>query len=400
MKLCGYTPRPTQREIFAAPERFLAVDAGRRWGKTLTGLNWGLEGICREGGPIWWVAPTFSQSKMVYRTLTSAARAGTAHSAIRSASDTELRVEFINGQVFEFKTGDNPDNLRGAGIRRAILDEAARLKREIYEEVIRPAVSDTHGRILFLTTPKGKNWFYELWLRGLDDSDPEFRSWKFPTWDNPKVSPEDIAQARASLPADVFAQEYAAEFLDNAAGVFRGVREAIGSERREPEKGREYFAGLDLARLTDFTVLTILNDAGEQVFFDRYNTLDWAVQKARIIRDVELYDARLLVDSTGIGDPIFDDLARAGLTVEGYKFTNISKKKLIEALMMGFEQHKLRILDEQTQTSELEIFEYEIGKGGLVHYSAPQGYHDDCAIALALAFWPLRPGRIEPRIWT
>lgn len=399
MKVYGYTPRPSQREIFVARERFLEVDAGRRFGKTVTGLNWGLEGICNDGGPVWWIAPTYSQSKMAYRMLLTAARAGGAR-AIASASESELRVEFVNGQAFEFKSGEKPENLRGAGLKRVILDEAARLRPEVWKEVVRPAVSDTKGRVLFLTTPKGKNWFYELWLRGLPGEDPEFRSWKFPTWDNPKVPPEDIAHARASLPADVFAQEYAADFLDNAAGVFRRIREAIKAERSEPDPAREYFAGLDLARLTDFTVLTILNDAGEQVFFDRYNLLDWAVQKKRIIHDVNRYQARLLMDSTGIGDPIFDDLSRADLVVEGYKFTQESKKALIEGLMMGFEQARLRILDEAAQTSELEIFEYEIGKTGKVHYSAPEGYHDDCVIALALAFWPLRPGRVEPRIWT
>lgn len=399
MKVYGYTPRASQREIFEARERFLEVDAGRRFGKTVTGLNWGLEGLCREGGPVWWIAPTYSQSKMAYKMLLTAARAGGAK-AIGASSETELRIDFINGHSFEFKSGEKPENLRGAGLKRVILDEAARLRPEVWKEVVRPAVSDTQGRVLFLTTPKGKNWFYELWLRGLPGEDPEFKSWKFPTWDNPKVPASDIEHARLSLPADVFAQEYAAEFLDNAAGVFRRIREAIGSERREPEAGREYYAGLDLARLTDFTTLTILNDAAEQVFFDRYNILDWKVQKDRIIYDVSRYEARLLMDSTGIGDPIFDDLTRADLVVEGYKFTQESKKALIEGLMMGFEQARIKTLDEPVQTNELEIFEYEIGKTGKVHYSAPEGYHDDTVMALALAYWPLRPGRVEPRIWT
>jgi hypothetical protein len=106
------------------------------------------------------------------------------------------------------------------------------------------------------------------------------------------------------------------------------------------------------------------------------------------------------MDSTGIGDPIFDDLTRADLVVEGYKFTQESKKALIEGLMMGFEQARIKTLDEPVQTNELEIFEYEIGKTGKVHYSAPEGYHDDTVMALALAYWPLRPGRVEPRIWT
>ena len=388
-KLRGYKPRESQQEIFNSQARFLVADAGRRWGKTITGINWLLEGICNEGGPVWWLAPVFAQSKMSYRRLISAARAGGADKAIKDNSLTELRVQFANDQVAEFKSADNPDNLRGEGLKRVVIDEAARVKREVFEEIVRPSISDTGGRVLFISTPKGKNWFYEMWSRGQDDLQPQYQSWKFPTADNPKVDPEDIEQAKQSLPVDVFTQEYMAEFLENQAGVFRNVAACMGSKRESPLPKKKYYAGLDIARLTDFTVLSIFDQDGNQVFFDRYNLLDWAIQKQRIIADVNRYQAKLVMDSTGIGDPIFDDLQRAGLNIDGYKFTSDSKKKLIEALMIAFEQVKLRILDEPTQKNELEIFEYQINQSGSVRYSAPEGYHDDCVIALALAWWAL-----------
>jgi hypothetical protein len=151
----------------------------------------------------------------------------------------------------------------------------------------------------------------------------------------------------------------------------------------------DYVGGLDLARLTDFTVLTILDSDGRQVFIDRYNLLDWAVQKQRIINDVNRYNAALLLDSTGIGDPIYDDLRRAGLNVDGYKFTSDSKGKLIEFLMLAFDQAKIAILDDPVQKNELGIYEYTIGRSGNVSYNAPDGYHDDTVIALALAWWKL-----------
>jgi len=399
MKLIGFCPRASQREIFRAPERFLALDAGRRWGKTLTELNWIIEGACETPGSInWWTAPVYAQSKMVFRSLLQAATRGKAISAFKDISHSELRTEFVNGSVLHFKSADNPDTLRGEGLSRVVIDEAARVKREVWEDVLRPAVSDTRGRVLFGSTPKGKNWFYELWTRGQDKLQPEFRSWQFPTADNPKVSPEDIEQARQSLPVDVFKQEYLAEFLENSAGVFRNIKACIGSGREELLPGKEYFAGLDLARLTDFTVLTILDQAGRQVYWDRFNLLDWTVQKERIIPVIRKYKAKLNVDATGVGDPIYEDLRRAGLNVQGYKFTAESKKKLIETLMIGFDQKKISILDEKVQTNELEIFEYAIGSSGMVHYSAPEGYHDDAVIALALAYWLIGGPRVEPNI--
>jgi hypothetical protein len=387
MNVKGFSPRPSQASIFQAQERFLILDAGRRFGKSLTGLNWLLEGSCQVPGEYWYVSPIYSQSKMAFRTFLTAARRGRAEAAFKGVSLTEMRIEFVNGAAMTFKSADNPDNLRGEGLHRVVVDEAARVKREVWEEVLRPAVSDTHGRVLFISTPKGKNWFYELWTRGQDVLQPEFKSWKFPTSDNPKVSEGDILQARQSLPVDVFNQEYLAEFLENSAGVFRNIQACIGSGREEPLAGKQYFAGLDLARLTDFTVLTILDSHGRQVYWDRFNLLDWTVQKERIIPVIRKYQAKLNVDATGVGDPIYEDLRRAGLNVVGYKFTAESKKKLIETLMIGFDQKKINILDERVQTNELEIFEYQIGSSGMVHYSAPEGYHDDCVISLALAYW-------------
>ena len=392
MRLLGYSPRDSQREIFTSPARFLTVDAGRRWGKSLTGLNWLLQGSCERVGESWWLAPIYSQSKMVFRKLISAAQKGKAESAFKSISHSELRVELINGSAITFKSADNPDTLRGEGLARVVVDEAARVSRDVWEEVLRPAVSDTGGKVLFISTPKGKNWFYELWTRGYDPQHPNYKSWKFPTSDNPLVPAEDIEQARQSLPVDVFQQEYLAEFLDNNAGVFRNVKACtlIGqTANTEPVSSMSYVAGLDLARLTDFTVLTILDSQGRQVFHDRFNLLDWTVQKERVAFACRRYGARLLLDSTGIGDPIFEDLRRMGLMVEGYKFTNESKKRLIESLMLSFEQGRIRILDLPVQTNECDIFEYTIGQSGTVHYSAPDGYHDDCVIGLALANWQL-----------
>ena len=393
----GFVPRPDQRSVLCHPARFKIMNCGRRWGKTITESNWLSEGAINHGGENWWLSPIYTQAKAVFRDKISAAKRGGADAIFSDVSISELRIAYKSGGVEHFKSADNPDTLRGSGLKRVVLDEAARMRREVWEEVIRPAVSDTHGSVLFGSTPKGKNWFYELWTRGQDPLQTEFKSWKFPSSDNPLIRPEDLQHARESLPADVYAQEYLAEFLDNSAGVFRNIAACVGSEPAGPIKGVDYVAGLDLARLTDFTVLTILDPVGRQVFLDRFNLLDWAVQKSRIIAAVNRYGARLLLDSTGIGDPIFDDLRRAGLAVTGYKFTNESKGQLIEALMLAFEKQEIKILNDPTQRNELDIYEYTMNRSGTVSYSAPEGYHDDCVIALALAWWILRH-LAEPRI--
>jgi phage FluMu gp28-like protein len=330
---------------------------------------------------------------MTFRTLLTAARKGGGEAAFKSVSHSELRIELINGSAIMFKSADNPDNLRGEGLGRVVVDEAARVQRSVWEEVLRPAVSDTGGSVLFASTPKGKNIFYELYTRGQDPLQNQFRSWKFPTSDNPKVLPDDIEHARQSLPLDVFNQEYLAEFLDNSAGVFRNVGACTmpTSTPTQPEPGASYSAGLDLGRLTDFTVLTILDAKGRQVFTDRFNLLDWTIQKRRAVEAVTRYNlASLLVDATGLGDPIYEDLRNLYPNVVGYKFTNESKGRLIEALMMAFEQGEIKIFDDATQRNELDIYEYTMNRSGSVSYNAPDGYHDDTVIALALAWWQFK----------
>jgi hypothetical protein len=391
----GYAPRESQKPIFQSSSRFLSVDAGRRWGKTITGLNWLLEGTCNDGGINWWLAPVYSQSKMAFRKLLSAAHKGKAEDALKSLSHSELRMEFINDSIIEFKSADNPDNLRGEGLRRVVIDEAARVKKEVFEEVVRPAISDTAGRVLFISTPKGKNWFYDMWTKGQDPLIREqYQSWKFPTADNPKVPEGDINEAKESLPQDVFSQEYLAEFLEDAAGVFRNVRRCAIGKPQEPVKGRKYYAGIDLARVTDFTVLIIFDEYGNQVYMDRFNILDWQIQRRRLVDALQRYNNALaLIDATAMGGDIFlEDMRRDYRWTEGYKFTNESKKQIIELLMISFEKERIKIFADPVLTNELGIFEYKVNPSGTISYNAPDGYHDDAVIALALANWKLYHG--------
>lgn len=386
----GFTPRPSQREVLDHPARFKVPVCGRRWGKTLLASNWLDEGAYNEGGENWWISPTYAQAKLVFREKIDAAERGGAFATFRDVSHSELRIQLANGGVMHFRSGDNFDALRGPGLNRMVMDEAAFQAREVWEKILRPTLSDTKGKAMMPSTPKGKGWYFDLFTKGQDPLHTDFKSWRFPTSDNPLIPAEDLADARRSLPVDVYAQEYEAEFLENNAGVFRNVAACATSAPEDPVAGRDYYAGLDLARLSDFTVLTILDGAGRQVYMDRYNLLDWTVQVQRITRDVRRYNnARLLVDSTGVGDPIYDALRRAGLSVDGYKFSNESKGKLIEYLQLAFDQQKVAILGDPVQKAELENYEYTIGRSGTVSYNAPTGQHDDTVIALGLAWWNL-----------
>jgi hypothetical protein len=138
--------------------------------------------------------------------------------------------------------------------------------------------------------------------------------------------------------------------------------------------------GIDLAKSVDFTVIIGIDNGGNVAYFDRFQ-MDWHNTKETIRR---LPAAPILADSTGVGDPILEDLKREGINIEGLKFTSQSKQQLMEGLAQAIQQGKISY-PEGVIVDELDIFEYQFTANG-VRYSAPSGFHDDCVMALALAW--------------
>jgi len=314
---------------------------------------------------------------------------------VDSINRSELRITFINGSELWFKSADNPDALRGRGIDFLVIDEAATVKREAWENALRPSLSDTSGKAVFISTPKGHNWFFELWTRGNDPEYPNYQSWSHPTEANPYIPKTEIEEARHTLPDNVFRQEYMAEFLENVGSVFRGVKTCVKGDFEEAKPNEQYVMGADLAKHQDFTVLCVLDSDGHLCAFDRFSQLDWVFQRKRIVNLCQQYNARLLIDSTGIGDPIYDELRREHIRVDGYKFTSASKADLIENLSIQIENQTVSYPEVPQLINELELFTYTMSQSGTIRYSAPEGYHDDCVIGLALAAWQMK----RPEAW-
>jgi hypothetical protein len=127
-----------------------------------------------------------------------------------------------------------------------------------------------------------------------------------------------------------------------------------------------------------------------QVFQDRFQTIEWPFQKKRIAALSKKYNnALVIIDATGIGDPIADDLIRVGVPIIPIKITEPIKKELIEKLSIWIEQRKCLLLPLNETLQEFENFSYEIGATGKIRYQAREGYHDDIVISHALAIHEL-----------
>jgi len=378
------------RIFFESQAKVKIIAKGRRFGLTKGDTNYVMEKMMEGISPVLWVDTVNTNiDRYVERYFMPFLSKLPTH--LWKWRQQKKELSLFNSRL-DMRSADRPENIEGFAYRLIILNEAGIiLKGEyLWENTIKPMAMDFDPDMIVGGTPKGKNLFHDLKVKAQDDKDPRYKNWEFfhfTSFDNPYIPREKIQEIADDMPEHVRKQEIYAEFLEDSASVFRNVDNCMGSAKAGPDSAKSYFAGLDLAKHVDFTVLTILDEDGRQVYFTRLNKLDWPYQKRLIIDVVRNYEALLIMDSTGIGDPIYDDLVNEGLGVEGYKFTNASKKQLIECLMISVEQEKIKLLDEPVQTNELKIFGYELTPSGVMKYCAPEGKHDDCVIGLALANW-------------
>jgi len=282
-----------------------------------------------------------------------------------------------------------------------VVDEAAAVPVDVWNYVLRPTLAQTLGWGVFISTPAGRNWFYDMFTRGVERQEG-FRSFTFPSNVSPYFPAKEWEDARATLPEDVFRQEYMAEFLEDSAGVFRGVDACLvaGADADAGLQTRPHnvIVGCDIAKHTDWTVLIAMDaKTGLCLEMERFNQLDWPLQKERIAAFVRRWNALLVMDATGVGDPVYDDLRRELPHVEGFKITAQTKRELVQGLMVAVEQRRvLWPVVWQILTAEMRRYEYEIAPTGQISYAAPSGYHDDCVMALALGVWGSRTYGFEP----
>ncbi len=396
----GYEPHAGQLAVHRSTARFRVVACGVRWGKTTAAA---MEAIAaalepKESAIGWVVAPTYDLADRVFREVEVIVLERLRHRLVQK-KEAERRILLRNmaGGVSEIraKSADNPVSLLGEGLDFVVVDEAARLKPLIWQNHVSQRLIDKRGWALLISTPKGKGYFYDLFRRGQGQArDAEHESWNMPSWTNPLLDRDLIEAERDKLPQRVFEQEYGAAFVEGAGAVFRNVRELATGEWKEPQRGEVYFGGLDLAKVEDFSVLTIINAQREVVFVDRFHRLDWGLQVARIRAALQRYNgARATCDVTGVGDPIYEQLRRDGCAISPYPFSAKSKAALIENLSLMLEQRTLVLPRPEIcpeLVDELESFEYSVTESGHVRTGAPGGQHDDCVVSLALAAWQVR----------
>lgn len=381
---------PWQKEVYADPTRFKVIVAGRRCGKSrLSAVSLLIEGLkCPQGSAVMYVAPTQGQARQIIWDLLM----DLGRDVIASSHVNNMDITLINGAKIYVRGSDRPDTLRGVSLTFLVLDEVADIKAETWEKVLRAALSDKKGKALFIGTPKGRNWFYDMYNLGNEGTDPEWKSWHFTTKDNPLIDPKEIEGAKKTLSSFAFRQEYEASFDNAGTDLFKEKWVKYGEE----PTGGVYYIAIDLAgfenanytearkKKLDQSAIAVVKVTDDGVWFVKkieYGRWDIKESAQRILKNIKEFQP------VGVGMergtirnavlPYLSDLMRAnGTYAHVQDLTHGGKKKaerIVWALQGRFEHGKI-VLNEEEEWDEF--------LDQLLMFPTPQ-VHDDLIDALA-----------------
>jgi len=390
----------------------MVVAIGTKFGKSLAG-----GGAMTVAAPIKrqalfrWVAPIYSQSRIGYNYM----RRMLPPEPFIAKNDSDLTLRFRHTDtIIQCFHGRDAESLEGEGVSGYVIDEAAKMKRAVYDSA-KTTTTLTRGPIILMSTPRGKNWFYKKYLEGVEEMarakfenrPPRMVSLTAMTADNPFVPRESIEEARAKLTARLFRQYYEASFEDDGE-VFEGLAYAFGGAVEysvnetwlAPEHDSNMvFIGADWAKTKDYSCFIALNQDGRMIGYDWFNKMPYPDQVERLYKFIRDVKARstveggptsvdVLHDQNGVGEAINDIIDATntyGWRITGLKWGNAEKELLVTGLQLSLDEKQLSLYAWHTLRTEMDSFEVNTSSIGNPIYSAPEGGHDDTVMSLVLA---------------
>jgi hypothetical protein len=374
---------PLQEEIANHPARYRVGVCGRQFGKTEVGKDTILERAI-DGARCWWVAPVYAQATDVWREIKITLEP---MSHLLEISEGNRNIYFPGGGRIGVRSVHDHKRIRGENLDFAVLDEAAFMADEVWPSVIEPMLLKRKGNALFLSTPFGMNWFYDIYMFGLDPGYPDWQSWQLPSSASPYISDNELLKIKRRTPERLYEQEYLAEFKVDGGAVFRGVQ-AVSTGQKQPPYEGDFVMGVDWGRDVDYTVVSVWDrNKLVEVDIDRYNQIGWKLQRDRILALYERWKPRLiLAEANSIGSVNIEALQAEGLPVQPFMTTVSSKSPLIEGLALAIERGDCTLLNDPVANNEMIAYQLTRLKSGGYSYSAPSGKHDDIVIARALGY--------------
>lgn len=378
--------------FLGSTKRFKIAVIHRRGRKTRMALN---QQICRsqlKKGVYYFVLPTYKQAKQVI--WDELIKDHLPMEIVDKKNDSELAIYYKNGSIQRFVGSEDPDKHRGVNAIDWVFDEYSEQSPRMWVEIAQPILRENGGTATFTFTPRGRNHAWEL-LQKAKQNPAEWFTTVIPATETGVFSNEELEASRKATPQALFEQEYLCSFTSDAGQFFRRAQDNVREIEDRFQGSHSYVLGVDLAKYQDFTVITPFDLTSFEVLpQERFNQVDWVLQKARIeAASLRYGNALIRVDATGVGDPVVEDLMARNLPVEPFKFTQQSKRNLLNNLALYLEQDKIKLPNDPELIQELNGFQYILNKDtGKIDVESVSE-HDDRVMSLALAVWaaPMNP---------
>ena len=381
-------------ELLKGPAKYVTVVAPRQVGKTFLSLQsllyWSIND---PGSTIFFCSPTYQQAKKPMEELYDAIQSS---GIVKSYNRSDFKIELKNGSQILFKSTERADNLRGYTGDYMVVDEAAYQGEEVWGSVLRPIMLVRGKKVLFISTPKGNNWFKKMYDAGQDKDQTNYASCRMHYSENPYLDVAELQEAKRSLPEHIFKAEYEGSFVDSGATVFGDLEKNVYLGDWMKPVGKVY-CGIDLGRADDYTVATFMDSNGTVIDIYRENKQDWSIMVSQILERIRKWNATVMIEVNSIGDVVFEMIKKQYQDTHPFVTSNKSKNDIIEGLAVDLNNVEVRIPSETLFPPlqfELSIFEYEYSpKTRTLRYNAPAPFHDDCVMSLAIANYNRKQNR-------
>lgn len=371
---------PLQQQIVDDSSRFKVICAGRRVGKTILVRHVAINAMLK-GLRVVYITPTFVLSDEAFDKIAISLPL----QIISKSNKSSRQIEILGGGSIRFFSGEALARARGFEADVIVVDEASHIPdlQTEWNQSLRPLLLKTQGSAYLISTPYGKNYFYSLFQKGLN-LENGFKSWQFSSYENPHLPKEELDELIREMPTAIYQQEILAQPMANSANPF-GTDNIIVNTIPTLSTEPTVIYAADIAKTFDYSVILGLDANGVCTYLDRFQ-LSWQQTRDKI--KALPADVLKVIDSTGVGDVLYEELQTTCSNITGFKFTSSSKPELMYSLIKAVESGAVKYPESVAQ--ELHTMEYKYSSTGHLSFQAQSGYHDDQVMALAMAYDKLK----------
>ena len=392
MEVTGFRPHKGQtrviNKIVNGSEKYITVVSPRQQGKSLLLINLILYyGINEKGSKIGIIAPIYQQARKLMEDLYEAIKDS---GLVETTNFSNHEIKLKTGSKIYFRSSEREDGLRGYTFNYLFMDEASYQSEDAYRRAIEPTALVHGKKVVLFSTPRGRDWFYQMYKLGHDSEYPNYTSVRMEQGDNPYINQEEIMAAKKVLPEAIYRAEYMGEFLEGESQVFQNFNVNTFDNKYPLPKGKVYI-GVDLGRESDFTVAVAMDQAGQVIQIYRDNQKDWSTMQNGIIQLARKYSATIMIEVNSMGTVVYETIKKQYQDTHPFTTSMQSKNDIVESLILAFNENQIQIPSQALFPElhqELEVFEMSYNpKTRNVRYAARTPFHDDIVMALCIANW-------------